>query len=149
MHEVNNSHHTRYSRSSSNMRISPKQKTNSDKSPPCRYVKRSRDKSYLNDGDPTGFGSLYKCKPGHYSIKEYGAPQGHAESTQQTATTKINSNALKKKTTQSLSLTGLIARPSIPGATTTSATWKLNFARNVTNVARNDYCQRSMSMLTI
>ena len=61
------------------MSISPKQKTNSDKSPPRWYAKRSRGKSYLKDGDPTSFGPWYKRKPGHYSIEEYGAPQKHAD----------------------------------------------------------------------
>ena len=79
MHEVNNSHHTRYSRSSRNISISPKKKTNSDKSPPRWYAKRLRGKSYLNDGDATGVGLWYKHKPRHCSIKEYGAPQGHAD----------------------------------------------------------------------
>ena len=60
------------------MSISPKQKTTSDKSPPRWQAERSRDKSYLNSSEPTGFGSWYKRKPGHYSIEEYGAPQGHA-----------------------------------------------------------------------
>ena len=61
------------------MSISPKRKTNSDKSPPRWYSERTRGKSYLNDGEPTGFGSWYKRKPGHYSIEEFGAPQGHAD----------------------------------------------------------------------
>ena len=61
------------------MSISPKRKTNSDKAPPRWYTKRTRGKSYLNDGTPTGFGSWYKRKPGHYSIEEFGAPRGHAD----------------------------------------------------------------------
>ena len=69
------------------------------------------------------------------------------EFAQPTAPMKISRNRSKKNMTQTLSLTGRIAHPSIPNATTINVTWKTIFARNVTTVAVND--QRSLSVLTI